>query len=226
MDRETYRKTEGYMLSCMADSAHDKDHVYRVLYLALDIAGHEAGVDFDVLVPACLLHDIGRAEQFENPGLDHARAGSEKARKWLRENGWDEASAVRISSCVLTHRYRSGKPPGSLEAKILFDSDKLDATGTLGIARTIFYKGQVTEPLYTLRGDGSVSDGSGDSPPSFLQEYKFKLENIYDRFYTDRAKRIALERQASAVSFYNSMLSEVSLCYGNGVSALADLLNG
>ncbi|MDR0838141.1 MAG: HD domain-containing protein [Oscillospiraceae bacterium] len=214
MDRKTYQKIEAYMRSCMTDSAHDRDHVYRVLYLALDIAARESDVDFDILIPACLLHDIGRAEQFENPKLDHAQVGREKAYKWLRENGWPESSAVHISECVLTHRYRNDNPPASLEAKILFDSDKLDVTGTLGIARTIFYKGQVSEPLYTLRDDGSVSDGSDDTP-SFFQEYKFKLENIYDRFYTDRAKEIAAERQKSAISFYNSMLSEVAVCYQN-----------
>jgi hypothetical protein len=124
----------------MTDSAHDRDHVYRGLYLALDIAARESGVDFDILIPACLLHDI---------------------------------------------------------------------------ARTIFYKGQLSEPLYTLREDGSVSDGSDDDAPSFFQEYKLKLENIYDRFYTDRAKEIAADRQKSATSFYNSMLSEVAVCYQN-----------
>ena len=47
--------------SCMGDSAHDKEHIYRVLYSALDIAQGEAGVDYDVLIAACLLHDIARA---------------------------------------------------------------------------------------------------------------------------------------------------------------------
>ena len=50
-----YKKMESYMLSCMQDSAHDSQHIYRVLYIALDIASHEEGVDFDVLIAACLL---------------------------------------------------------------------------------------------------------------------------------------------------------------------------
>lgn len=32
MTRETYTLLENYMLSCMDDSAHDCEHVYRVLY--------------------------------------------------------------------------------------------------------------------------------------------------------------------------------------------------
>ena len=29
------------MLSCMGDSAHDSQHIYRVLFIALDIAARE-----------------------------------------------------------------------------------------------------------------------------------------------------------------------------------------
>ena len=54
LDLETYKLFERYMLSCMDDSAHDKEHVYRVLYVALDIASHEEDVNYDVLICACL----------------------------------------------------------------------------------------------------------------------------------------------------------------------------
>jgi len=79
MNRETYCLLENYMLSCMEDSAHDREHIYRVLFNALEIAETERGVDYDVLIGACLLHDIGRKEQFENHALCHAMVGSEKA---------------------------------------------------------------------------------------------------------------------------------------------------
>ena len=71
MTKETYDLLESYMLSCMEDSAHDKEHIYRVLYTALDIAGTEEEVDRDVLICACLLHDIGRREQFETVSYTH-----------------------------------------------------------------------------------------------------------------------------------------------------------
>lgn len=57
------------MLSCMEDSAHDKEHIYHVLYNALEIAKTEMNIDYDVLIASCLLHDIGRKEQFENPAF-------------------------------------------------------------------------------------------------------------------------------------------------------------
>ena len=169
MERTTYRKLEEYMLSCMEDSAHDREHVYRVLYSALTIAAEEPTADTDVLVCACLLHDIGRPEQFADPTVCHARVGGEKAYRFLMKNGFSETFARHVQACITTHRFRREMPPESIEAKILFDADKLDVTGALGVARTLFYQGEVGDPLYTLRADGGISDGTDDAQPSFFR---------------------------------------------------------
>ena len=225
MTKETYSLLESYMLSCMEDSAHDKEHIYRVLYNALKIAESEDSVDKDVLISACLLHDIGRKEQFENPALCHAAKGAQKAYKFLIANGFSSDYAEKVRHCIETHRYRKNNPPQSIEAKILFDADKLEATGTIGIARTLFYKGKVAEPLYFLLPDGTVSDGSNDKEPSFFQEYKYKLENVYSRFYTKKGNQIAKKRQHAAADFYNSMFNEINESYKNGIRSLKNALS-
>ncbi len=97
MNRETYYLLEDYMLSCMDDSAHDREHVYRVLYHALKIAKTLENVDYDVLIAACLLHDIGRKEQFENPALCHAAVGSDKAFTFLTARGFEKEYAGQVS---------------------------------------------------------------------------------------------------------------------------------
>ena len=222
MNKETYSLLESYMLSCMKDSAHDKDHIYRVLSYALEIADTENNVDDDVLIAACLLHDIGRKEQFENPQLCHAILGGEKACAFLREHGFDEVFVLRVKRCIQQHRYRKNNPPDSLEAKILFDADKLDVTGAMGIARSLVYKGIVEEPLYIRKTDGSVSDGTEEDEISFLQEYKFKLEKLYDRFYTEKGAELARARQAAAVSFYNSLFAEASAAHRKGQASLTE----
>ena len=208
----------------MTDSAHDKEHVYRVLYTALDIAKHEENVDYDVLVCACLLHDIGRNEQFADPTVCHAEAGSEKAYAFLTANGFDEAFCQRVKSSILTHRFRKTAQPESIEAKILFDADKLDVAGALGIARTLIYKGEVTEPLYSLTEDGGVSSGENDTAPSFFSEYHYKLKNIYGSFYTKTGASLAKERRQAAVDFYNAILSEVRFSYEKGASYLEEII--
>lgn len=224
MKQEIYHEVEQYMLECMKDSAHDKEHVYRVLYMALDIAKQEDNVDRDILIIACLLHDIGREEQFKDNSLCHAKVGSEKAYDYLVHHGFDEKTANHVRECILAHRFRSNNPPASIEAKILFDADKIDVTGAIGIARTFLYQGVVSEPLYSVDKDGNVLDGTKDTEGSFFQEYKFKLEKLYDKFYTRRATEIALERKQAAVSFYNNMLKEVKDCYQLGQKYLSDVI--
>ena len=225
MNKQTYTLLENYMLSCMEDSAHDKEHIYRVLYNGLEIAKTESNADYDILIGACLLHDIGRKEQIENPALCHAKVGSKKAYDFLIEYDFETAYAEQVRHCILTHRYRKNNPPQSLEAKILFDADKLDAAGALGMARTLVYKGAISDPLYSLLPDGTVSSGENDTTPSFFQEYKYKLEKIYDRFYTAKGEEMAKQRQQAAIDFYNNLYQEVSASYKNGKDQLERVMD-
>lgn len=225
MKKDRYQLIENYMLSCMeSDTAHDKEHIYRVLYTALDIAQAQDAVDCDVLICACLLHDIGRREQVADPGLCHAQVGAKKAFEFLKQNGFPEAFCTHVRDCIRTHRFRSGDTPQSIEAKILFDADKLDVSGVVGIARTLAYKGQHGEPLYSRTQDNHISDGSGDKTPSFFQEYKYKLEHIYDKFYTERGKTLARARQKAAADFYNSLFAEISDSCDKGLERLEEYI--
>ena len=220
MTREIYNAIESHMLGIMDDSAHDCQHVYRVLYNALEIAKAEPEVDYDILIAACLLHDIGRPDQVADPSLCHAEVGSEKAYCFLLELGMTDAFASHVRHCILTHRFRKNLPPQTMEAKILFDADKLDVTGAIGIARTLLYRGTVLEPLYRLLPDGTISDGTHDIGHSFFREYKFKLEKLYDRFLTKKGAELAKARQAIAKAYYESLYREVNEGYTAGAEAL------
>ncbi len=106
---------ENYMLSCLRDSAHDKEHIYRVLYTALEIARSEDNVDYDVLIASCLLHDIARAEQFDDPKVCHAAAGGEKAYHFLVEHGFSISFAEKVKHCIQTHRFRKNNEPQMIQ---------------------------------------------------------------------------------------------------------------
>ena len=217
MTKAVYTLLENYMLSSMEDSAHDREHIYRVLYNALEIAKTETAVDYDVLIAASLLHDVGRKEQFADPTLCHAQVGAEKTQNFLMQHGFDAEFAEKVAHCIRVHRFRKAMPPQTLEAKILFDADKLDVTGAIGIARSLMYKAEVAEPLYTKRSDGTICDGSGEeAQPSFFREYKFKLEKLYDQFYTARGAELARQRQRIAADFYESLYREVNTGYVSG----------
>ena len=225
MNKKTYQLLESFMLRNAGDSAHDREHIYRVLYNALAIAKTEENVDYDILITACLLHDVGRPEQFADPKLCHAEVGSEKAYAFLLENEFDKEFAATVRSCILTHRFRVSRPPQSIEAKTLFDADKLDVTGALGIARTLMYKGTMTEPLYLLDGGGEVSGGEKDEVSTFFREYHFKLRNLYDRFYTAAGKAMAEGRRKIAEDFYQALYNEVAPGYREGKPLLEQMIH-
>jgi uncharacterized protein len=217
--RTAQREVEGYMLSQMSDSAHDAEHVYRVLYYALDIARFEPTTNRDVLITACLLHDIARAEQFADPTIDHATHGAKKAFAWLMANGYAPDFAKQVQDCISTHRYRSDNPPVSTEAKILFDADKIDVCGAIGMVRTINYTDKTDRPLYTLTENGSVDDGLGAGSESVFREYHRKLKHVYDRFYTARGRELGEKRRAAMTRFYEDCLAEINECYQMQVSS-------
>ena len=226
MNKKEYDEIETYMLSQMQDSTHDKYHIYRVLNAAMDIYNYENPVDFDVLVAACLLHDIGREKQFADEKLCHAQIGGDMAYNFLLSRKWSEQKALHVKQCISSHRYRGNNPPKSIEAKILFDADKLDASGAIGIARTLIYQGQIAAPLYIIdENENIMVDNGGAAKTSFLQEYNYKLKKVYDSFFTERAKEIALERQKTAIDFYNGLFNELTQNYGNGIKSHLTLLS-
>ena len=220
LTRAEYETIERIMRSHMKDSAHDAEHIYRVLRAALAIAEGHPQADMDVLLAACLLHDIGRGAQFRDPSVSHADAGADMAFEHLTGLGWDRARAQRVSEAIRAHRYRSGARPETIEARILYDADKLDVAGAMGVARTLVYQGKVDEPLYRVDGDGEPLDGH-EGEPSFMNEYVFKLSKLYDGFFTPEAAEMARSRARAARAFCESLLQEA-----RGDRPLKDRLNG
>jgi uncharacterized protein len=62
--------------------------------------------------------------------------------------GWNEQDIQRVQHCIRAHRFRKTEEPHTIEANHLFDADKLDVIGAIGIARTIGYAVPGCEPIY------------------------------------------------------------------------------
>ena len=126
---------------------HGPDHTERVVQNALAI-GHELEARLDILAPAALLHDIGRsAESRSKGGICHAEIGAKLAGPLLRGLDFSEEDAEAVCHCIRSHRFRGGSRPESLEAQILFDADKLDSIGAVGIGRAFLFAGQIGSRL-------------------------------------------------------------------------------
>jgi uncharacterized protein len=121
-----------------ADPVHDFDHILRVLALVERI-GELEGADMEILRTATLLHDASGATSGEISRQEHHLASAAVADTVLQEAGWPPDRREAVLHCIRAHRFRGTEAPQSLEAKILFDCDKLDVLGAIGVARTVAY---------------------------------------------------------------------------------------
>jgi uncharacterized protein len=187
-----------------AESSHDFDHVLRVLALAERIARQEGG-DLEVVRAAALLHDVARAEE-EATGADHALVGAERAREILAGHPPEKVEAV--ATAIAAHRFRSGPPPATPEARALFDADKLDALGAIGIARAYAHAGARGRQLWVPpRVAASQDDGTLDHTP--VHEFVVKLSRLPDVMTTATGRAIAEERYAFMAQFFARLEAEI-----------------
>jgi uncharacterized protein len=188
-----------------ADAIHDFDHVLRVLALAERLAGEE-GADLEIVRTATLLHDVARG-QGDRMAADHAQAGAEFARGLLGGQPAERVEAV--AHAIAAHRFRSGPAPQTAEAKVLHDADKLDAIGAIGVARAFAFGGHEGQRLWGEVPPGYTENQETRHMHTPVHEYQFKLVKIKDRLLTPSARRLAEERHAFMVSFFERLEQEV-----------------
>ena len=128
----------------LACSAHDAGTSCMRDCMAMKIAKTEKDVDYEILKTAVLLHDIARSKEDDDKTgrICHARESARMSRPILEKLGFSEDKIKRIEHCILAHRFKTDKKPESIEAKILFDSDKLDSLGALVIVRAGMWMGR------------------------------------------------------------------------------------
>jgi uncharacterized protein len=190
-----------------ARASHDWDHTLRVLRLCEHI-GPAEHADMDVLRVAAVLHDIGRPHQDASRGsLCHAVHGAVLAEPIVATLVFSPGQKDNILHCIRTHRFRGEHVPETLEAKVLFDADKLDAIGAIGIARAYLFAGEIGARLHSpdIPAEKSAPYSIDDTG---FREYRVKLRKIKDRMMTSEGKRMAGERHRFMTAFFNRFLKE------------------
>jgi len=190
------------------NSCHEWEHSERVCNLAIHI-GKKEEADLEILALASILHDIGRKEEEKSKGrIDHAIKGSEMAREILEKYGFNEEKIQKICHCIETHRSRASKVPESLEAKILYDADKLDSIGAIGVGRAFSFAGHIGAKVHNKEVDVSkVEEYTLDD--TAWREWEIKLKHVIDKMHTEDGKKIAKERHKFMEEFFNRLNKEV-----------------
>jgi uncharacterized protein len=112
-----------------SDLAHGWEHTHRVFHLALSLAEQEHADGF-IVGMAALLHDLGRTTR--GPMRSHAQRSAKLAQKLLAEFELPHDTCHAILHAILAHSYRHGTLPETLQARVLYDADRLDSLGRVG----------------------------------------------------------------------------------------------
>ena len=208
----TLEQARQYYLS--ADPVHDFDHILRVLALA-ERVGRAEGADLEILRAAALLHDAAGAtpgDEQQGARATHHEASADFARKVLTAEGWPEERIEAVLHCIRAHRFRGSEAPRSLEAKVLFDCDKLDVLGAIGVARTVAYAALAGQPLTGEPSEKFKTTGEKEpgEPHTPYHEFLFKLGRVKDRMYTATARAIAQERHRYLQEYFDRLAREVA----------------
>ena len=192
------------------DGVHDFEHVLRVLAMA-DRLAQAMGADLEIVHAAVLLHDVNGAQADREQRLDHHCAAANWAGELLQSEGWGEERIAAVQHCIRAHRFRDDRePPATIEAKVLFDADKLDVLGAIGAARTVAYAALAGMPFFAEPSARFLQTGAEEpgEPHSAYHEYLFKLRKIRARLFTPTARALAEARDAYLEAFFIQLQGE------------------
>jgi len=192
------------------DPVHGFDHILRVLKLA-NVIGRAENADMIIVRAAVLLHDVA-GNQDEQNRRSHQEDATEFADKVLTEEGWNTQSIEAVKHCIRAHRFRGNREkPATIEAQVVFDADKLDAIGAVGIARAIAYAVKdgaylFQKPSEQFLQTGVEEEGESHSP---YHEYLIKLRKIKSRMFTRTGRQLAGARHRFMGSYFKQLFEEL-----------------
>jgi HD superfamily phosphohydrolase YqeK len=113
---------------------HAKDHILRVLRRCIRL-GEKLDADLEVLVAAVYLHDLGRHYIDDKA---HGALSALKAEPVLERIGFPQQKRDTVLHAIRVHDV-SATPADrtTLESRILYDADKIDTLGVVGVLRYI-----------------------------------------------------------------------------------------
>jgi uncharacterized protein len=194
------------------DPVHGFDHIVRVYQLA-DKIGRSENADLEIVHAAVLLHDArdSLTQGGEVGRLNHQHTSAFFAEQVLASAGWQEGRIQSVLHCIRAHRFRDqSESPHTIEAMVMFDADKLDAIGAVGVARAIAYSIVAGSPIYAEPSRYFLETGkteTGESHSAY-HEFIYKLSKIKSLLYTSTAMAIAEDRHQLMVAYFTQLAAE------------------
>ena len=190
-------------------AGHDYDHTLRVMKNAQMLLEEHPGADGTILRFAALLHDCARPEEHNSKGqICHARRGAKLALELMRLHDLPEDFSCAVAEAIRTHRYRDGILPQSPEGKLLYDADKLDSLGAVGLGRAFLFAGACNARVHNTAKEALEGAAYGPEDTAY-REFLVKLRHLPDVMLTPAGRRMAKERLAVMENFFRTLNKEI-----------------
>jgi uncharacterized protein len=169
------------------------DHLNRVARNARSILKFYPEADAEILYLAVLLHDV---DQPFNDKENHVMLSAAAAERLLTEIEYPPAKVTRVLELIREHstEHISSIRPSTIEARILFDADKLDGLGPFGILRVFALARQV-----------------GRSLPDTIRWYRNKIEVAMPNMQTPEGRTMMERRLPLVQAFLSELESELDI---------------
>ena len=192
------------------ESSHDLDHTLRVFRNAELLLKEFPDANSEAVRLAALLHDIARPEEDAGQGgCCHAELGAELAGKILRASGVDANVTAIAVNAIKRHRFRKGEAPDTIEAQILYDADKLDSLGAVGLGRAFLFAGHCNARLHNTESEALAAPAYSKEDTAY-REYLVKLRFIPEKMFTESGKKIAVKRLQFMENFFSALEEEIN----------------
>jgi uncharacterized protein len=201
---------EGY-----GDASHDYDHIVRVMALADTIQAQEGG-NLPTIWAAVAFHDLGQ-ERERRHGGDHTLIGADMAGEWLADTPFPQHCIPSVQQAIREHRMTGGVIPTTLEGRILYDADKIDCLGAIGIGRLFCVTGRYNQKVYSPLPPDVTEPVDPlvvrklrrrpDYSPSI--EFQLMFGDLPERMTTNTGRELARERYEYMKEFFRRLRLEV-----------------
>lgn len=189
------------------DPAHDFEHILRVYKNAEKICKTEKA-NKKLVLSAVLLHDIVSFPKSDTRSKIASTKSAIKAKKILKRFNFSMTEIKIIMDAIESHSFSKNKKPKTLEGKILQDADRLDALGSIGIARTFAVGGGENRSFYN-KNDPFCSNRKPDDQKWTVDHFYKKLLLLQTRMNTRFAKNEAKRRTKILKKFLNDLKKEI-----------------
>lgn len=169
-----------------------KRHTFRVVELCRYIGKNE-GANLEILIPAAYLHDIGRVILKDLKG--HVEKSVYLAKILLKNIKHYEKFIQKIIIVIKEHH--NDILPSTLEGKIVYDADKLELVGEVGITRWFM---SVAENLTPKK-----------AADEYLSLLKMVRKNRETFFITKTGKKLGDKAFYYSIDFCNKLLERLNI---------------